>query len=276
MPGIKNFKDKVVVVTGAGSGIGRATALAFAREGADMALTDINPEALAAVEAEIIQGGGRAVSTTSDVSDSASVEALCGFVIGKKGRVDILHNNAGVTLGGRLEDTSLDDWRWLMEINFMGAVHGVHYFLPHMIERRYGHIVNTCSFMGLCAAPGAGAYSTSKFAVAGFSEALRAEVRRYNIGVSAICPGVINTGLIKAGRMKMREGARASNDMVEKVYRTRGWPPEKVAGAVLTAVRGNKSVVPVGPEAWANWLFKRFSQRGYDAALAMSDKLLLG
>lgn len=275
MPGIKSFKDKVVVVTGAGSGIGRATAMAFAREGAVVVAADVKAEGLESVAVEIRNAGGQALTKITDVSSRVSVEELSRFVISELGRVDILHNNAGVTLGGRLEDTSLDDWDWLFGINFRGVVHGVHYFLPYMIEKRYGHIVNTCSYMGLCAAPGAGAYSASKFAVAGFSEALRAEVRRYNIGVTAICPGVINTGLIRAGRMKMRDSARASNEMVEKAY-TRGWPPERVAAAVLKGVRKNRGVLPVGPEAWLQWYFKRFSQRGYDAAFAASDKLLLG
>jgi short-subunit dehydrogenase len=129
-----------------------------------------------------------------------------------------------------------------------------------MIERKYGHIVNTSSLAGgLCAIPGMSAYCSTKFAVAGLGEALRAEVRKYGIGVSTICPGIINTRVVADGCMNLREESRANKPTVVKFYKKYGWPPERVAKAVLSAVRHNRSVVPVGPEAWIQWLGKRLS-----------------
>ena len=275
MPGIKDFRNKVVVITGAGSGIGKASAEAFAVEGADVVIADIHEERLQEVSSGIIARGGRALIKKVDVADRTQVEGLASFAIKEKGRVDILFNNAGVAIGATVENTSIEEWEWIFSINFWGVLYGIKAFLPHMIERKYGHIVNTSSLAGLCSMPGMSAYSSTKFAVAGLGEALRAEVRKYGIGVSTICPGVINTRVVEDGRMHLREGARANRQTVVDFYRNFGWPPERVAKAVLSAVRHNRSVVPVGPESWVQWFSKRLSQKGYETTSELAGRLLM-
>jgi NADP-dependent 3-hydroxy acid dehydrogenase YdfG len=275
MPGIKDFKNKVVVITGAGSGIGKASAEAFAAEGADVVIADIHEDRLQEVSSGIIARGGRALIKKVDVADRTQVEGLASFAIKEKGSVDILFNNAGVAIGATFENTSIEEWEWIFSINFWGVLYGIKAFLPHMIERKYGHIVNTSSLAGLCSMPGMSAYSSTKFAVAGLGEALRAEVRKYGIGVSTICPGVINTRVVEDGRMHLREGARANRQTVVDFYRNFGWPPERVAKAVLSAVRHNRSVVPVGPESWVQWFSKRLSQKGFEATSELAGRLLM-
>jgi NAD(P)-dependent dehydrogenase (short-subunit alcohol dehydrogenase family) len=275
MPGIKDFRSKVVVITGAGSGIGRATALAFAEQGADLVIADIRGERLPAVAHEIEARHARVLSRTVDVSKRGEVEELARFVIAERGHVDILFNNAGVGAGGSFTETTVEEFEWTFSINFWGVLYGIKAFLPHMIERKYGHIVNTSSLAGLCATPGLSAYCSTKFAVAGLGEALRAEVRKFGIGVSTICPGIINTLVVEDGRMHLREGSRANRDTVVDFYKRFGWPPERVAKAVLSAVRMNRSVVPVGPETWVQWLSKRASQKGYEATSEFVGRLLM-
>jgi NAD(P)-dependent dehydrogenase (short-subunit alcohol dehydrogenase family) len=275
MPGIKDFRGKVTMITGAGSGIGRATALAFAAQGADLIIVDKEEDRVVEVAGEIKARGARVLARKVDVSDRTQVDDLAGFVMAERGKVDILYNNAGIGVGGGFDCTSLEEWERIFSINFWGVLYGIRAFLPHMIERRYGHIVNTSSLAGLCAIPGMSAYCSTKFAVAGLGEALRAEVRRYGIGVSTICPGVINTRVVVDGCMNLREESRANRQAVVEFYKKFGWPPERVARAVLSAVRHNRSVVPVGPESWIQWISKRLSQKGYEAASELAGRFLM-
>ena len=276
MPGIKDFRGKVVVVTGAGSGIGRATALAFAREGADLVIADVNGDRLAIVSAEIEAAGARVMSMKVDVSKRSEVDELAGTVIAERSRVDIVMNNAGVAIGGPFVETPIEEFEWIFSVNFWGVLYGIKAFLPHMMARKYGHIVNTSSLAGLCAMPGLSAYSSTKFAVAGLSEALRAELKEHGIGVTTVCPGVIDTRVVADGRMHLDERSRANRSAVVEFYRRFGWPPERVAKAVLNAVRMDRSVVPVGPEAWLQWFAKRLSQKGYEAMIRLAGRFLMG
>lgn len=275
MPGIKDFKNKVVVITGAGSGIGRATALAFAKEGAILVIADKDEQRLANVKQEIESLGAKALIKQTDVSDKSQVEALAQLVIREFGRVDILHNNAGVSVGGRIEDTSLEDWQWLIGINLWGVIYGVHYFLPYMIKQGYGHIVNTSSVLGLSATPATGTYSTAKFAITGLSESLRAEVHKYGIGVTTICPGLIDTRIVADGRINTRDNTRSSRKNVVAYFKNHGKPPERVAKAVLSAVRKDRAVVPVGADAWMYWYLKRLSQRLFNRIMIISDRYIV-
>ena len=272
MPGMKDFKNKVVVITGAGSGIGRATALAFAKEGAVLVIADKDEQRLKTVQGEIQSLGAKALIKPTDVSDKEQVRQLSEFVIRELGRVDILHNNAGVSVGGRIEDTPLEDWEWLLGINLWGVIYGVHYFLPSMIKQRGGHIVNTSSVLGLAATPATGTYSTAKFAVTGLGEALRPEVRKYGIGVTTVCPGLINTRIVADGRMKTKDDSRSRKENVVAYFKNHGKPPELVAKAILNAVRKNRAVVPVGGDAWTYWYIKRFSQRLFNRIMNYSDR----
>jgi short-subunit dehydrogenase len=160
----------------------------------------VREDRLQEVKAQLEAGGHQASTFPVDVSDPVRMEGFAQEVIAAKGRVDVLINNAGVGMGGELKDTSLADFRWLMGINFWGVVHGVHFFLPAMIERRSGHIVNIASLNGLAPFPFDGPYNASKFGVIGYSETLRAELARFKIGVTAVCPGLINTNLMNDGR----------------------------------------------------------------------------
>lgn len=258
MPGIKNLKNQVCVVTGAGSGIGRATALALARSGAQVVLADIQLDPIEHLATEIRATGNTCWTYSLDVAQSQQVADLATFVESQCGPTTVLFNNAGVAMAGEVIDTSLDDFAWILGINFWGPLHGIRAFLPGMIQRKKGHIVTTASFMGLCPTPGTAAYSATKAAVIALSEALRHEVHPHHVGVSVICPGIINTRVVETARYH-EVPTGVSKESAVDFYRRRGWPPERVAHAVLRAIRKNQAIVPVGPEAWIPWYLKRYA-----------------
>ncbi|MBL9016218.1 MAG: SDR family NAD(P)-dependent oxidoreductase [Myxococcales bacterium] len=238
--------NKVVVVTGAGGGIGRATALAFAEDGAKIVATDIDQARLDSLASEL---GDRALLVQKvDVADRAQMKAFADAVHAKAPAADVVVNNAGVAVGAAFLDTSLDDWDWLLGINLKGVIHGCHFFLPKMVERGAGgHIVNISSILGIFPAPQVTAYVASKFAVLGFSQSLRAEMEPHKIGVTAICPGMINTGIIEGSRMNGQHAGR--RDKVAATFTKGGAPPSLVARHILDAVRTNPAVRTVGRDA---------------------------
>jgi NADP-dependent 3-hydroxy acid dehydrogenase YdfG len=238
--------NKVVVVTGAGSGIGRATSLAFAKQGARLAVCDIDQARLDALGQEL---GDRALLVRRvDVSSRAEMSAFADEVHALAPAADVIVNNAGVAIGGTFLDTSLDDWDWLLGINLKGVVHGCHFFIPKMVERgQGGHVVNISSILGIYAAPNVTAYVASKFAVRGLSQSLRAELEPHKIGVTAICPGMINTSIVADGRFNAHIANRRSKMVA--TFAQRGAPPELVAREILAAVRTNPAVRPVGRDA---------------------------
>lgn len=190
------LSEKVAVITGGASGIGRATALALARLGNDVVLVDVHEERLAAAEAEIAALGRRALAVRCDVSRDDDMERLAKVALGEFGQVDILMNNAGVILRGLLEEIPMAAWEWVLDINLLGVIRGIRAFLPHMLIRGSGYIINTGSMAGIIALTGEGApYVTSKFAVVGLSEALALYARPKGIGVSVLCPGSVDTNL---------------------------------------------------------------------------------
>ncbi len=235
------MNGKIAVVTGAGSGIGRATALAFAQAGARVAACDIDEARLQALAAEL--GDRVALVRKVDVADRAQMAAFADAVP----VADFVVNNAGVAIGGSFLDTTLDDWDWLLGINLRGVVHGCHFFAPKLIERGGGHIVNVSSILGIYPAALVSAYVASKFAVLGLSQSLRAELAPHNIGVTAICPGMIATQIVEDGRMAGKIGHRREKMM--STFRSRGLAPAKVAEAILDAVRTNPAVRTVGTDA---------------------------
>jgi NAD(P)-dependent dehydrogenase (short-subunit alcohol dehydrogenase family) len=252
----KRLDGKLVVVTGAASGIGRETALLCARRGGDLAICDLDEVRLAATAQAVRELGADAIARRVDVSDVASMQAFADAVHEHHDAVDLLVNNAGVGLVAGLLDTTPDDWTHIMGVNVMGVVHGCSCFVPRMVGRKRGHVVNVASAAGFMANPALLAYSATKFAVFGFSEALRGELGPHGIGVTAICPGVINTAITASSPIR-GENADARRTKMASLYKRRGYGPERVATHILRAVQSNRAVAPVAPEAHAMYALTR-------------------
>lgn len=235
------------VVTGAGSGIGRATAVALARRGAKVVVVDVEGDAAREVAASV-----DGIAHALDVSDPEAITRLARELEGEVGVPDLLVNNAGVGHTGRFLDTPVEDWQWILGVNLMGVVHGCRAFGPSMLERGSGHVVNVSS--GLAYTPRATepAYVTSKAAVLALTRCLRADWGPRGVGVSAVCPGVIATAIVERGRFR---GERATAEAMARVRRafSHGHPPALVAEAVVDAVERDRPVVPVGIEARIGW-----------------------
>lgn len=253
----REFERKRVVITGAASGIGRATALAFARAGAELYVCDLVSECLPALEAELLAAGAtRAHSATVDVGSRADMEGFCQLVC-KSGSPDVLVNNAGVGLAGGLLATSLDDWQWILNTNLNGVIHGCHFFAPKMIATGRGQIINMASAAGYYNCEVMTAYGATKYAVIGLSEGLRAELAPLGVGVSVICPGFVNTPIVAHMRLRGAAYPESERESVQRFYQRRDYAPERVATAVLRAARDNPALLPVTPEAWALYTMKR-------------------
>jgi len=255
---MKSFADKEILITGAGSGIGQAIAVAFAQQGGRLWLADVNAAGLEETARQVKSAGAVCRCIECDVADMAAVQAMADQVHGEVEALDILVNNAGIGSAGRFLDASLNTWRKVLDVNLMGVVHGCQAFLPAMVKRgQPAHVVNTASAAAFVAAPDMPVYATSKFAVLGLSESLRADMAEHNIGVSAICPGIINTEIVKTTIMEGAMGEGDTRDKVVKFYQKRNYTAQQVAATVLKAVKNNVAVQPVSPEAWGMYLVKR-------------------
>lgn len=256
---MKDLEDKVVLITGAGSGIGQQTALAFAAENARLILLDISQEGLEQTAAMIEPD----VEThICDVGDFVAMQSLADKVDSRYGAVDVLINNAGIGTAGLFLDTTIETWHRTIDINLMGVVHGCKAFLPAMVARQQGGaVVNISSMAGYFAAKEMPVYSASKFAVLGFSESLRADLRSHNIFVSTICPGIIITPIVANSILEMNTSGDAAETFRNKAvrfYEKRNYTPDRVATAIVKAVRKRKAILPVTPEAWIAYYLKRF------------------
>ena len=249
----------LVLVTGAGSGIGRATALAFADAGARVLVVDIDREAAEKTAAACAERGVEAVPYQVDVADRTAVARLADVVHTEHGPLETLVNNAGVGMSARFLDMTLEDWDWIVSLNLMGAIYLCNAFGPEMVNRGRGHVVNISSGLGYTPTATEPGYGTTKAAVLAFSRSLRADWQRLGVGVSVICPGVIDTPIISRTRFRGEQAAPDRVARVKHLFSERGHPPELVAAAVLAAVRENKSVVPVGVESRLGWYVSRWA-----------------
>lgn len=251
---------RVAVVTGAASGIGRATALLIAHKGAKVHLVDIDADGLAEVADSIRAAGGDAATHVVDVSDPAAVAALADAVFAADGAVDLLHNNAGIGVGGRFVDLTLTDLQRTVGVNLLGTMYGLHYFLPRMLTQdRPGHIVNTASGAGLVPIPLLGTYSAAKHGVVALTEVLHAEHADGRVGFSVICPGVIDTPIL---RNSPQRGGLVDTDRIDRLAKRFAASPESVADAVWDAYVHRKVVVVVAPLfVTPAWLLRRLSPR---------------
>jgi butyryl-CoA dehydrogenase len=250
---VRDFQGRVAAITGAGSGIGRALANELAKRGAHLALSDIDDAGLAET---VAQCEGRGVKITShhvDVSDRAAVEAWAEQVVADHGKVNLIVNNAGVALGATIESVSYEDFEWLFGINFWGVVYGTKAFLPYLKTSGEGHVVNLSSVFGLISVPSQSAYNAAKFAVRGFSDALRMEleIEGAPVSVTTIHPGGIKTNIAKNARIDPSleemtgDPAKARRDF-EKAFVT---SPEKAARQILAAVQRDRRRALIGPDA---------------------------
>lgn len=239
-----DLSGRNAVITGAGSGIGRATALLLARHGAHVRVADLNGEAAARVAAEIESAGGSGVAHTLDVSDAQAVQQLAETVFAAVGHVDVLHNNAGIGHGANIEATTFEDWQRVINVNLLGVAYGVQAFVPRMLRQgRAASVINTASMAGIVPTAKMAPYCASKFGVVGLSEALNAELSKRGIHVSAICPGIIDTPIVATGIV--RGDLAAIHERATEFYAKRGASPDEVAEAVLRTIAKHKLIVPV-------------------------------
>jgi NAD(P)-dependent dehydrogenase (short-subunit alcohol dehydrogenase family) len=265
---IDSLRNKVAVVTGGASGIGRALAQGLAGEGMRVVVADLDEAGLAATVQAIQAKGGEALAVRTDVTQPSEVQSLADQALHAFQRVHVLCNNAGVALWGGLEHATLRDWQWVMGVNLWGVVHGLQAFVPRMIaQREGGHILNTASMAGLIASQGLGIYNASKYAVVGLSETLAKDLRPYGIGVSVLCPMGVATQIRASERSRpthLRNEAPAQGEPVELIGRTLS--AETVAAMAIDAIRQNQLYV-VTHEEGLEPLRRRF-QRLEQAILA--------
>lgn len=264
----KAFGDTLVSVTGAGSGIGRATAFAFAREGAELIVSDIDEAAVKATAAEIAGRGGVAHAYVLDVSDAQAVEEFAERVSAAHGLPDIVVNNAGIGQAGGFLDTPAEEFDRVLAVNLGGVVNGCRSFARRMVQRGTGgHLVNVSSMAAYAPLQSLSAYCTSKAATFMFSDCLRAELDAAGVGLTTICPGLIDTNIINTTRFDAPAGARAERvddrrGQLGKMFALRHYGPDKVADAILSSVQKKKPIRPVAPEAYALYGLSRVMPQG--------------
>jgi NAD(P)-dependent dehydrogenase (short-subunit alcohol dehydrogenase family) len=264
---MRELKGKVAVVTGAGHGIGRETALALAQEGCRLAICDVNEAALEGVRHELEQLGTTVTAHVVDVSDKKQMASFASDVIAAHGEAQILVNNAGVTVYASFEEHSVEDLEWILGVNLWGVIYGCKFFLPHLKAAGEGHIVNLSSVFGIIAPPLQTSYVASKFAVRGFSESLRAELADENVGVTSVHPGAIKTNIIQNARL-VTDSHKKLRDSTQRLFDRLGTTPDVVAARIVQAIQHNSPRVLITKEARVADALKRLMPATTDGIVA--------
>lgn len=274
---MQTFHNKVAAITGAGSGIGQQLAILLAKQGCHLALSDLNEQRLLETLALLNNPKIQVTIAKVDVAQQAQVEQWAQDVVAQHGKVNMIFNNAGVALGSTIEGASYEELEWIMGINFWGVVYGTKSFLPLIKQTADGHVINLSSVFGLTAQPTQAGYNASKFAVRGFTEALRQELDLQNCGVSALCvhPGGIKTNIANAARinhslatlgMNIEDSSRSFNDFLR-------YPAKQAAQDILDAVLKNKRRVLIGNDAKALDLIQRLLPSAYQRVMQIGSQL---
>ena len=260
--------EGVAVVTGAGSGMGRCLAQQLAAKGSALALADVSEAGLNAT-AELLRGAsGKITKHIVNVAHEEQVEDFAAAVEREHGRATALFNNAGVALLGHLEEISLQDFRWLMDINFWGVVYGVSYFLPLLKREKRAHIINTSSLLGIFGAAGQGAYCASKFAVRGYTESLHHELLGTGVGVTCVHPGFVRTAIAEHAKVGQRAGATLREESLTRFQKVARTDAATAAAKILRAVELNKPRVLIGPDAYFTDIWQRLKPASYWSLIA--------
>lgn len=254
---MKNFKDKIAVVTGGGSGIGKALCEKLARFGATIILSDIYPESVAKVVADIRATGGQAEGQTLDVTDYEAFKKHIAETVANHGQLDYIFNNAGIAISAEFRDMELEHWRKVLDVNLDGVFHGSLLAYKQMVKQGFGHIVNLSSVEGMVPFPTTGSYVASKYAVLGLSQTMWVEGHSLGVKVSAVCPGFIKTPIFDVSQM-----IKIDRDKIMSQYETfqkLGITPEKCAHVILKGVAKNKPIIPVTGLAHIMWRMARLA-----------------
>lgn len=273
---IKSLRERKCLVTGAASGIGRAVAIAAAREGAALFLTDVNGALLDSVAQEIRAGGGDVRMVLAfDISDAASVEDFARAVHAAHGSLDVVMNIAGIAIWGSIETLGDEHWRRCIDVNLMGPIHVLRCFVPPMIEaRRGGHVVNVASAAGLFGLPWHAAYSASKFGLRGVSEVLRFDLERHRIGVTLVCPGAVDTGLVKTVQIVGIDTTAPDVVKMRARFQKHAITPEKAAAQILEGIRKNRYLVLTSPDVRLGYWAQRLCAWSYEIAMRLMNNQL--
>lgn len=267
---MKSFKGKVAAITGAGSGIGRALAVQLGKQGCSVALCDVVDENLQETESLLQDAGVKVSRHLVDVANRANMEQFARDVNTTHGKVNLIFNNAGVSVSDTAEHMSYEDFEWLMNINFWGVIHGTKAFLPFLQKAQEAHIINTSSIFGILSFPSQSAYNASKFAVRGYTESLRQELADTHIGVSCVHPGGVKTNIVKTSRYTPSDNESPTKEEFEETFeQLAALTADEAALQILTGVQKNKARILVGKDAKLLTLISRLIPVGYPRFLSL-------
>lgn len=266
---MKNFSGKLSVITGAASGIGRALAIKLAARGSDLALADIDNSGLEVTREKLAGTGVRCTTQVVDVADRKAVDGFARDVASEHGRVNLLINNAGVTLVSTAEGVEYGDFEWIMNINFWGVVYGTKSFLPYLREADEAHIVNVSSLFGLMSVPLQSTYNASKFAVRGFTESLKMELAGTHIGVSSVHPGGVRTAIARSARIGNDVPFVTREKLTTNFDKAARTTSEKAADVIIHGIEKNRRRILVGRDARILDTIVRFLPGSYEKILRL-------